>query len=815
MNTWTITNYLQHSAYPGALVGLLLESVVILLLTAGVCLLWRRAAAATRHLTWFVALAGLPVLLCLSVLPHSWPNPFWSVSTDLNSGNEVSLTLTLLPAANPGNSSSDPPPATALYGPSPRSLWQQPLAARFSGHWLAAAVWIWAGGTACGLAFMVFGWIRLRLLGRTAKRLAASDWSTLLGDVRQTLRVRQPVTLLQASESLMPVTWGWWRPVVLLPAEAADWPSQRRRLVLVHELAHVRRRDCLTQMVASLVCALFWLNPLVWLASRRMCVERERACDDLVLNSHYKASDYASELLAIARAFRPARLAAGIAMARSAQLRGRIAALVDPARARRLRPWSAAAIIGSMSALVGCLAGTSGQAARVADRLALRQQQLTQLESFAAAKERQARSLAAKDGESLSPEFQRCFDAALKGDVRTVTNRYEFYKRHHGQYGPDTNGVSLPHTACWQPVLEVCLAFDHLANCEPQYTKLVVDGMLKAIAPGSIYFGGTDPGRGLPTAFEKSSIDADPFFCLTQNALADGTYLDYLRSMYGGKIYTPTAEDSQRCFSEYLGDAQRRLQHDTEFPNEPKQIKPGEDVRKVGDRVEVTGQVAVMSINGLLTKLIFDRNPGREFYVEESFPLEWMYPHLEPAGPIMRINRQPLAELPEAVLARDDAYWRELVSGAVGDWLNNRASVAELTDRVRRVYVQKNLRGFAGDPNFIQNHYAKAMTSKLRSSIAGVYAWRLAASTPAEYRPNTDPSRQQLIQRADLAFRQAFALCPDSPEAVFRYVNFLMQFNRIDDAMLITQTAVDVSQGRNVGGQMRNLLQNLQQMKKR
>jgi len=83
--------------------------------------------------------------------------------------------------------------------------------------------------------------------------------------------------------------------------------------------------------------------------------------------------------------------------------------------------------------------------------------------------------------------------------------------------------------------------------------------VINSIPAGSIYFGGTDPGRGVPTAFCKSSIDGDPFFTLTQNALADGTYLEYLRAMYGGKIYTPTGEDSQRCFQEYMTGAMSRL----------------------------------------------------------------------------------------------------------------------------------------------------------------------------------------------------------------------------------------------------------------
>jgi beta-lactamase regulating signal transducer with metallopeptidase domain len=812
MNAWiqTLASHVQQNLYPGGLIEVLLESVVVLIAATAICLLWRRAAAALRHLVWFAAIVSLPLLLCLAAWPHTWPKPLWSVAKELKPGNEISLTLTLMPSATPasGVGAGTASGSAALHGTRVRI--HKPLAARLAGGWLDFGLGVWAAGVVLGLIWFAAGQYRLRQLARDSALATAPEWQNVLCDARQSLDLRRQVILLQGDEQVMPATWGWRRPMVMLPAEGADWPPERRRLVLLHELAHVRRWDSLTLIIARVVCVIFWINPLVWLAARRMCVERERACDDLVLRSDCKASDYAAELLRIARAFKPGRFAAGIAMARSAQLRGRIAAMVDPHRARRLRPGAVVVTIAGMGALVACLAGTSRPPQLdLTPTAGLRQEQITQLEAFAAAKEKQSHMLSAKDGESVSPEYQRCFDAAVKGDVTTVTNRYEFFKRNHGQYSSNTNGVDLPHSACWQPVLEVCLAYDHIANCEPKYTKLVVDGIINSILPGSIYFGGTDPGRGLPTAFEKSSIDADPFFCLTQNALADGTYLDYLHAMYGGKIYTPTHEDSQRCFTDYLNDAQRRLKHDQQFPNEPKQLKPGEDVRQVGTNIQVAGQVAVMSINALLVKLIFDRNPDREFYVEESFPLDWMYPHLEPNGLVMKINRQPLLELPEDVLARDHDYWRQITAETVGNVLEDGTSVSDLAAAVERVYVSHDLQEFTGNPAFIGNDYAKRLLSKLRSSIAGVYAWRLSTNSPADYQPITDAAREPLVQQADLAFRQAFALCPSSPEAVFRYINFLLQFHRVEDARLIAQAAVGVDPKNKV---FQDLLRNVQKM---
>jgi beta-lactamase regulating signal transducer with metallopeptidase domain/tetratricopeptide (TPR) repeat protein len=813
MNTLiqAISSYFQHAAFTAPFLDAWLKSLVVLAVAAGLCFLLPRAAAATRHWIWFLAVASLPCLLLLACLPLSWHRPLWSVSTGFNSGNQVSLTLNLAPVSGAGGSVSPVSPAgTGAAAVSQAvSRGRQPNAAWFNATWLAVAFGIWFFGAALGLISVLLGHIRLTRLGRQGCSVETPDWVLLLRQACDSLRLRRQVRLWQAADNPMPLTWGWWRPIVLLPAEAAHWAVPRRRVVLMHELAHVKRWDCLTQTVARIVRALYWVNPLVWLATRRMCVERERACDDLVLNGGCKASDYATQLVGIAQTYRHIPQVAAIAMARSSQIKGRIAAIVDASRARRARPLTAMAILVFMGAFILSVGGRSPDASRdEAESSSLRQQQIARLQSFARAKEKQSRELAAKAGEQISPEFQRFFDAATKGDWQTVTNRFEYFKHHHPQYSNGTNGMEENlRTAYWSPVLELCLAYDHVANCEPKYTAILADGIINSIPAGSIYFGGTDPGRGVPTAFCRSHADGDPFFTLTQNALADGTYLEYLRAMYGGKIYTPTGEDSQRCFQEYMADAQRRLAEN--------KLRPGENVKTLEvdghPRVEVSGQVAVMSINGLLTKVIFDHNPDREFYVEESFPLDWMYPYLEPHGLIMKINRQPLVQLPAETLAEDREYWRKLVAGMLGDWLDEKTPVSEVAAFVDRVYVRHDLKGFSGDPLYIGNDYAKRTFSKLRSAIGGVYVWRLGAETPSEYRPKSDTDRQILSSEADLAFRQAFALCPYSPEAVFRYVQLLLQLNRMQDARLVAQTCLKLDPN---NGQVLGLLNSIQSYKK-
>jgi tetratricopeptide (TPR) repeat protein len=248
------------------------------------------------------------------------------------------------------------------------------------------------------------------------------------------------------------------------------------------------------------------------------------------------------------------------------------------------------------------------------------------------------------------------------------------------------------------------------------------------------------------------------------------------------EILTPTVEDSQKCFSEYIVDAQRRLYHDTQFPSEPRQIRPGELVTFTPDgRVQVAGQVAVMAINGLLTKVIFDKNPTNEFFVEESFPLEWMYPYMTPFGIIMKINREPVAEVTEEMTRKDHEFWRRFSERLCGNWITYDTPVKEVCAFVRRAYQRGDLKGYTGDPRFVRDNDAQKAFSKLRNSIAGLYAWRVnAAKTSAE--------RGRLIKEACFAFKQAFAYCPYSPETVSRYASLLATTGQLDDAILVTET---------------------------
>jgi hypothetical protein len=507
-----------------------------------------------------------------------------------------------------------------------------------------------------------------------------------------------------------------------------------------------------------------------------MCVERERACDDLVLNGGCKPSDYAAHLVEIARTFRRVPHVAAIAMARSSQLEGRIAAIVDASRVRRGRHTVLVAL-----GFTGVLAVTATVAAQ---KPAADSPEATfgtasgakpwwdaRLREYFVAKGAQARQLAGED--KAAPEVWPFFEAGAHGDWQTATNLWVAMRKRAHQYEGTTPDATLDKV--WSPILEIDLAWEHFAHMKEKYVLAYGNDIIKSIPSGSIYFGGTDPGRGVITAMAEPQPEGKSFYILTQNALADRTYLDYLRAIYGADIHIPTTNDLEKAYGDYVAGAQQRL-------NEHK-LKPGEDDYMKDGQLQIRGQVAVMSINGLLVKGIFDGNPGREFYLEESFPLDWMYPYLTPNGLIMKLNRQPLPELSEVVIRQDQEYWSNYLRPMLGNWLKENTPVAKVTAFVEKVYLKHDLRGFTGDPQFVEDNWTQRAYSKLRSSLGGVFNWRIsAAQTPAE--------KQRMTLAADFAFRQAYALCPTSPEVVYRYVNLLTSAHRPEDARLLIETTL-------------------------
>jgi len=200
-------------------------------------------------------------------------------------------------------------------------------------------VWLWVAATLIALVPLLAAHLRVRALVGRAKPNVDAGWAALLSDLSAQIGLSRVPTLLIHPAPLMPMAFGVWRPGILLPGDCHEWALSRRRVVLLHELAHIGRRDLATQLCARLISACWWFQPLSWMALRLLRRESERACDELVIQSGVRPSDYAVELLAIAQSFatHPQLSAAGIAIARADALESRLRSILKPPGKRSSR----------------------------------------------------------------------------------------------------------------------------------------------------------------------------------------------------------------------------------------------------------------------------------------------------------------------------------------------------------------------------------------------------------------------------------------------------------------------------------------------
>ena len=243
----------------------------------------------------------------------------------------------------------------------------------------------------------------------------------------------------------------------------------------------------------------------------------------------------------------------------------------------------------------------------------------------------------------MPPEYDAFFAAAEKGNLPVMQRTLEGLEEH-----PPPSGTSL----------EAMVATFQRLLCVFLVGREVCDGLrswhYRIHSAGKHLFYRRAHGGTIIPALQNSEGSGDPCFTLGQGALIDESYRYYLRSMYGGKMYIPMEEDVQKCFQDYTPDALLRFRQ--------KKLQP-EDIQHI-DR--------------LIAKVVFDKNPGHEFYFEEAWLVEWMYPYLEPHGLILKINQQPLSGLSDDTVTQDHDFWVKQLQPMIGDWLTYDTPVQEL-----------------------------------------------------------------------------------------------------------------------------------------
>lgn len=331
----------------------LLKATLILLAARLLLLVMPRASAATKHVVATAALVAVAAMPVMTVIVPAWnivveqkaaaPAPIERANAPEEAAAAPAARKTVGATDAEGNESAvgtalSLVQATGVVPDEPLSAMSRAMNVTQS-TWKGMIALAVIAVTLLMLFQMLLGIAGVWHVAKNAEELTQDMALVELDNARDALALSRDVKLLRSSRISVPVLWGFFKPVLLLPAEVVTWPAERLRVVLLHELAHLKRFDGISLILTRLAVAIFWYHPIAWSLERAGRSECERACDDLVLtNGATKPSEYADHLLAIARSmptFDPFR-SVTLAMSRKSQLEGRLLSILQPQVARRV-----------------------------------------------------------------------------------------------------------------------------------------------------------------------------------------------------------------------------------------------------------------------------------------------------------------------------------------------------------------------------------------------------------------------------------------------------------------------------------------------
>jgi beta-lactamase regulating signal transducer with metallopeptidase domain len=320
-----------------ATLGITIKASVLLGIAAIVqAVIYRRASAAMRHLVWTFAIVGVLLLPILSLVLPEWAVVTrTAAATVADAAPAVDGVEEPAALARPSASLAKAAEWTPVPRPAAGISFQGMAATVDKLSWSTVIAMMYAAGVLVMLIYLTLQRWTVRRLAHRATDLRDGEWTRLMRESAASMGVHRLVRLLRSRECSMPMAFGTRRPAILIPAMADLWSEDRRRAVVLHELAHVARYDCLTQLLAFAACTMYWFHPAAWWVARRLRIERELACDDRVITAGAQAREYAGHLLEIAYSLGSQRAPAlAVSMARPRQLEGRMLAMLDLARNR-------------------------------------------------------------------------------------------------------------------------------------------------------------------------------------------------------------------------------------------------------------------------------------------------------------------------------------------------------------------------------------------------------------------------------------------------------------------------------------------------
>jgi beta-lactamase regulating signal transducer with metallopeptidase domain len=316
------------------LLELLIKSSLAFALAMGLFLLFRKRSAALKHFILSLFLMSSLLFPLLSYSPLGWETRLLPSQPLVDSPppleNRPELRVRPRPAEAGRGITEDPLNSVSARGTGFRSAGGKAAGATsIPANWLTA---LWAAGTLLLLIRLGLGLLGAFRLSREGVRLDDPSWLRILSRFLSAVALRRKIRLKSHEKIAVPLTWGVFKPVILLPGDSQEWPEDRRSSVLFHELSHIKRVDFLIMMLIRLSLALYWFNPLSWIVLSLLKKEQEKACDELVLRAGVKPSIYAANLLAFQRASKWGRplSPAILGLLGRSQLNDRLLAILKP-----------------------------------------------------------------------------------------------------------------------------------------------------------------------------------------------------------------------------------------------------------------------------------------------------------------------------------------------------------------------------------------------------------------------------------------------------------------------------------------------------
>ena len=306
-----ITVLAQKIAEPEFFINLTLKTSLILALTGLLNVLLQRASASVRHWFWSLAFVGIVLFPILSSILPVWQLEVLPVlngkveekATPSFEASAITLNTNRQDGLNRHTQSSNTITQHSTFSNTPTQSEKPESMGKFYANinWSVWVLLIWIAGSLFVLTRTVFEILWFTVLARKGDVARNDDWRIFLEQLKSRLSINRSIYVSFSKYSPIPLTFGLFRPIILLPQAARKWSAHQRETVLLHELAHVKRLDYATNILTYLACALYWYNPLAWIAARQLHIEREHASDDFVLRQGAENIDYANQLLAIAR----------------------------------------------------------------------------------------------------------------------------------------------------------------------------------------------------------------------------------------------------------------------------------------------------------------------------------------------------------------------------------------------------------------------------------------------------------------------------------------------------------------------------------